>query len=148
MVQRREVCDVSCSPADKIPLIFSLRTSRGTNVNSSATPAIMTSESRPNKAPLALRKTATATMGRNSPTAPAAMINAPKRPPSIRLSRRIGSKVPSAVVVRPIAIGTNASTKPTAAKAPVTAIATTTVTSQDVNASRPARSRNSLSSSS
>ena len=65
-----------------------------------------------------------AKMGRNSPTAPAAMMNPPKRPSSIRLSRKMGSRVPSAVVVRPIAIGTNARTNPTAAKAPVTAIAT------------------------
>ncbi len=93
-------------------------------------------------APLALRKTATATIGKNSPTAPAAMMNAPNRPSNIWLSRRIGNSVPSAVVVNPIAIGTKAWTKPTAAKAPVTAIATTTVTSQDVTASRPARSRN------
>ena len=74
---------------------------------------------------MVLRKTATATIGRNSPTAPAAMMNAPNRPSSIRLSRRMGRRVPSAVVVRPIATGTNAWTKPTAAKAPVTAIATT-----------------------
>ena len=89
-----------------------------------------------------------ATIGKNSPTAPAAMMNPPNRPSSIWLSRRMGSRVPSAVVVRPIAIGTNAWTKPTAAKAPVTAIAITTVTSQDLMASRPARSRNSPSSSS
>ena len=89
-----------------------------------------------------------ATMGRNSPTAPAAMMNPPNRPPNIWLSRRIGSRVPSAVVVRPIAIGTNAWMKPTAANPPVTAIATSAVTSQEVIASRPARSRNSPSSSS
>jgi hypothetical protein len=60
----------------------------------------------------------------------------------------MGNKVPSAVVVRPIAIGTNARTKPTDAKAPVTTIATSAVTSHDLIASRPARSRNSPSSSS
>ena len=87
-----------------------------------------------------------ATMGKNSPTAPAAMMNPPKRPSSIWLSRRIGSSVPSAVVVRPIAIGTNAWTKPTAAKAPVTPSAVAIVTSQDFSASRPARSRNTSSS--
>ena len=85
-------------------------------MNSSAIAAMTTREIKPKNAPLALRKIAMATMGKNSPTAPAAMMNAPNRPSSIWLSRRIGSSVPSAVVVRPIAIGTNAWTKPTAAK--------------------------------
>jgi len=148
MVQRRVVCDVACSPSERIPWIFSLRTKRGTNVSSSATAPMTTRDSKPRNAPFALRKTATATMGRNSPTAPAAMMNPPNRPSSIRLSRRMGSSVPSAVVVKPIATGTNARTKPAAANAAVTPIATSNVTSQDVNASRPARSRNSPSSSS
>jgi hypothetical protein len=51
-------------------------------------------------------------------------------------------------VVKPIAIGMNASMKPTAANAPVTAIATRAVTSQDMIASRPDRSQNSPRSSS
>ena len=124
-------------------LIVWLWTSRGTNENSSAAPAMTTREIRPRKAPFALRKMAIATIGRNSPTAPAAMMKSPNRPSSIRLSRRIGSRVPSAVVVSPIAMGTKAWTKPTAARAPVTAIATSAVTSQEAMASRPARSRKS-----
>ena len=148
MVKRTRICDVPCSPSERIPWILSYRVSRRAKVNSSATPPMRISESKPRNAPWVLRKIATATIGRNSPTAPAAMMNAPKRPSSIRLSRRMGSKVPSAVVVRPIATGTNASTKPTAAKAPVTATAITAVTSQEDSASRPARSRNSPSSSS
>ena len=148
MVQRRVVCDVPCSPSETMRRIFVCRTSRGMKVSSSASAPMMTSDTRPRKAPLALRKIATATIGRNSPTAPEAMMNAPNRPSSIRLSRRIGSRVPSAVVVRPIAIGTNALTRPAAAKAAVTPTATTSVTNQDDKASRPARSRNRPSSSS
>ena len=89
---------------------------------------------------MALRKIATATIGRNSPTAPAAMMKAPNRPSNMLLSRRMGNSVPSAVVVNPMAIGTNAWTKPTAARAPVTATAITAVTIHDVMAKRPARS--------
>ena len=61
-----------------------------------------------------------ATIGKNSPTAWAAMMGPPNRPSKSRLSRRIGGRVPNAVVVRPIAIGTNAWTNPAAANAPVT----------------------------
>jgi hypothetical protein len=91
-------------------LIFLWRTRRGTNVNNSATPAMTTREIKPRNAPLALRKIAMATIGKNSPTAPAAMMKPPNRPSSIWLSRKMGNKVPSAVVVKPIAIGTNART--------------------------------------
>ena len=41
----------------------------------------------------------------------------PNRPSSRWFSRRMGSRVPSAVVVNPMAIGTNACTKPAAARA-------------------------------
>ena len=46
------------------------------------------------------------TMGNSSPTAPAAYTYSPNRPPSMSLSRRIGSSVPSAVVVRASPTGT------------------------------------------
>ena len=128
--------------------ILSLRTIRGTSVNSKATRATTPKDTKPMNAPLALRKTAMATMGKNSPTAPAAMMSAPNRPSSRWLSRRMGKRVPSAVVVKPRAIGTNAVTSPAAARAAVTPTATTAVTSQEMIASRPARSRKRLMSSS
>ena len=132
------VCDVACSPSATIPWILSADQPRDEG-EQQRDPAMTTREIKPRNAPLALRKIAMATMGKNSPTAPAAMMYAPNRPSSIWLSRRIGNSVPSAVVVRPIAIGTKAWTKPTAAKAPVTATATSAVTSQDVKrAGRPA----------
>ena len=65
------------------------------------------------------------TIGKNSPTAPAGMISGPNGPSSMLLSRRIGSNVPSAVVVSASATGTKASTKPPAASRPVTAIEAT-----------------------
>ena len=81
------------------------------------------------------------TIGRNSPTAPAGMMYLPSEPSSMSLSRRIGSSVPSAVVVSAIATGTKAFTKPATARTPVTASAITAVTVQPARASRPARSR-------
>ena len=64
------------------------------------------------------------------------------------LSRRIGSSVPSAVVVRASATGTKAFTRPAAANAPVTPIESTALTVQPAMASRPDRSRKWSSSSS
>ena len=45
-------------------------------------------------------------MGNSSPTAPAANTYRPNCPPSISLSRRIGSSVPRAVVVNASPTGT------------------------------------------
>ena len=45
-------------------------------------------------------------IGKSSPTAPAANTCRPKLPPSMSLSRRIGSSVPSAVVVSASPTGT------------------------------------------
>ena len=53
-----------------------------------------------------------ATMGNSSPTAPAASTYRPNLPRSMSLSCRIGSKVPSAVVVSARPIGTKSCTKP------------------------------------
>ena len=47
-----------------------------------------------------------ATIGNSSPTAPAANTYRPKSPPSMPLSCKIGSSVPSAVVVSASATGT------------------------------------------
>ena len=88
------------------------------------------------------------TMGKNSPTAPAGMMNRPSGPSSMSLSRKIGNKVPSAVVVSASATGTKACTRPAAANTPVTATETTALTNQPATASRPDRSRKWSSSSS
>ena len=97
-VQRSVVCAVACSPALRIRPIRP-ETRRGARVSSSASTPTATSESSPTNLLFAPRKMATATIGRNSPTAPAAIMKRPKRPPSMSLSRRIGSSVPRAVVV-------------------------------------------------
>ena len=88
------------------------------------------------------------TMGKNSPTAPAGMISRPSGPPSMSLSRRIGSKVPSAVVVSASATGTKASTKPPTASSAGDRDQTAALTSQPPRASRPLRSPKCSSSSS
>ena len=88
------------------------------------------------------------TIGRNSPTAPAGMMNRPSEPPSMSLSRRMGSRVPSAVVVSASATGTKACTSPAAASRPVTTIETRALTSQPASARRPDRSQKWSSSSS
>ena len=73
---------------------------------------------------------------------------AAERPASRLFSRRIGNSVPSAVVVRANATGTNACTKPMAARTPTSPAASAAVITQPVSASRPARSRNTAGSSS
>ena len=83
-----------------------------------------------------------------SPTAPAANTYRPKRPSSMWWSRRIGSKVPSAVVVSPIATGRNAFTSPAASSAPTTAIEITIEMAHETIASRPGRSLSRLGSNS
>ena len=80
------------------------------------------------------------TIGRNSPAAPAGMRYRPIGPLSMSLSRRIGSNVPSAVVVSASATGTKAWTRPAAASRPVTTIETRALISQPATASRPVRS--------
>ena len=97
---------------------------------------------------MALRKTAMPTIGRNSPTAPAGRMYLPNRPPSMSWSRRIGSSAPKAVVVSPSATGTKARMNPAYARRPVTTIASTAVTNQQMIARWPTRSLNSWRSSS
>ena len=58
------------------------------------------------KWPRWVRKTAMIRIGKSSPTAPAAYTYRPNRPPSMSLSRRMGSSVPSAVVVSASPTGT------------------------------------------
>ena len=79
------------------------------------------SETNAAKLLLTPRKIAIARIGSSSPTAPDAMKYVPKGPVSMPRSRRIGSTVPSAVVVRASATGTKALTKPAAASPPTTA---------------------------
>ena len=57
-----------------------------------------------------VRNSAIATMGNSSPTAPAARTYGPNRPESMSLSCRMGSSVPSAVVVRASPTGTKSFT--------------------------------------
>jgi hypothetical protein len=64
------------------------------------------------------------------------------------LSRKIGSSVPSAVVVSPSATGTNARTKPAYASSPTSRPASAAEATQAMTASLPARCRKSASSSS
>src|SRR5215469_15882006 len=59
-----------------------------------------------------VRKIEIATIGNNSPTAPAASTYLPKSPDSMSASCRIGSSVPSAVVVSASPMGTKSWTKP------------------------------------
>lgn len=59
----------------------------------------------PKNLPFDPRKTAIATMGKNSPTALPASTQEPRDPWRMLLSRRIGRSVPSAVVVSPSATG-------------------------------------------
>ena len=86
--------------------------SRGRSANSSATTGMAPRDSNPRNLPLALRKTAIPTIGRNSPTAPAAMMNDPNRPVEHVVVPQDRQQCPRAVVVSPIATGTNACTKP------------------------------------
>ncbi len=65
------------------------------------------------------RRTATARIGPNSPTAPAARTNVPNRESRSPVSRRIGSTVPSAVVVKIRPTSTPADT-PSSGRATVT----------------------------
>ena len=123
-------------------------TSLGACVSTRANTPTAQSEISPRNSPFAPRKMAIATTGRNSPTAPAARMYEPNRPRSMSLSRRVGNRVPSAVVVSPSATGTNARTSPAASRRPTTTQARVTVTNQPTIASRPACSRKSVSSSS
>ena len=58
------------------------------------------------KWPRRVRKTAMIKMGKSSPTAPAANTYRPNWPPSMSLSRKMGSSVPRAVVVSASPTGT------------------------------------------
>ena len=89
-----------------------------------------------------------ATIGKNSPTAPAATIRSLNALPSISFSRRIGSRIPRAVVVSASDTGTNAWTNPLAASTPTTPRARIRLTSHPRIASRPGAARNMAKSSS
>ena len=95
-----------------------------------------------------VRNSEIATIGNSSPTAPAARMYRPNRPWSISLSCRIGSSVPSAVVVRARPIGTKSRTRCRWARVPTAPTASSALTAQPIMASRPDRSRNCLGSSS
>ena len=89
-----------------------------------------------------------ATIGNSSPTAPAASTYRPNLPASISLSCRIGSSVPSAVVVRASPIGTKSRTKFSLPRTPTARTASSAVAAQPTMASRPDFSLNSFGSSS
>jgi len=80
--------------------------SHGTALRITASTPTRATEASATKCPRLVRNTATITIGKSSPTAPAANTYRPKSPESIRLSRRIGSSVPSAVVVSASPTGT------------------------------------------
>ena len=82
-----------------------------------------------------------AMIGSSSPTAPAAKMYRPNLPVNMCWSRRIGSRVPSAVVVNAIDTGTKARTTPRYSNPPTIRTAATALTPQPINASRPAFSR-------
>ena len=114
-VSRRVVCDVACSPSpgDRLEPVEA-RESREPG-QPQRHHAHHHEREQAEEATRDPRKTAMPTIGKNSPTAPAGMMNRPSGPPSMSLSRRIGSSVPSAVVVSARATGTKACTKPAAA---------------------------------
>ena len=87
-------------------------------------------------------------MGNSSPTAPAAKMKRPNVPASMCCSRRIGSSVPSAVVVNAIDTGTKARTKPRYSSPPTIRTAATALITQPIRACRPAFSRSSAGSNS
>lgn len=72
----------------------------------------------------------------------------PNFPETMSLARKIGSSVPSAVVVSANETGTNACTKPVAASTPTTPVDNASATIQPMTASLPGRQRNSTGSSS
>ena len=91
----------------------------------------------PPMAPVALRSRAIATIGRNSPTAPAAKTNGPSAVFSVPFSRRIGSRVPSAVVVSAIVTSTLPSITRSCCTISTKASASPAVTNQERIASLP-----------
>jgi len=78
-----------------------------------------------------------AMMGKSSPTAPAASTYRPNLPLSMSLSCRIGSRVPSAVVVSASPMGTKSRTKPNAASRATAATDSRALTAQPSIAIRP-----------
>ena len=80
-----------------------------------------------------------ARMGPNSPIAPAPWKYRPNGVPSTPRSRRIGSSVPRAVLVRAMATATPSCTKPRDSSARTTTMASATDTNHPMTASRPDR---------
>jgi hypothetical protein len=104
--QRRVTCAVASWPSSMMRRAAVLLASHGTSDKTMArTPTKMT-EISATKLPRLPRNTAMIRIGNSSPTAPAANTLRPSLPPSIPLSRRIGSSVPSAVVVSASPTGT------------------------------------------
>ena len=142
-VPRTVTCVVSCSPSSMNLRIRSTRNDRDRKVRPNATAVTAASEISATHRLVVPRNTATAMIGSSSPTAPAARTWEPSRPCSRWFSRRMGSSVPSAVVVSAMATGTNARTSPTAYSRPTIPPASAAITSHDRAARRPGSARSS-----
>ena len=106
MAQRRVVCPVPSSPSRMIRCTVLLLASRGTADRARASTPTSATEASAMKWPRWVRKMAMIRIGKSSPTAPAAYTYWPNEPASKSLSRRMGSSVPSAVVVSARPTGT------------------------------------------
>lgn len=116
---------------------------RGSVVSRMATSPTARIEPIATRSPRLVRKFEMATMGKSSPTAPAASTYRPNWPESMSLSCRMGSGVPSAVVVSASPIGTKSRTKPIAPRTATAPTAMKALNAQPPMARRPARSRSS-----
>jgi hypothetical protein len=97
--QRSVICPVASWPSLMIRRTVPLPASHGTTDSAMASTPTRATEASATKCPRLVRNTAMIRMGNSSPTAPAAYTYRPNCPPSMSLSRRMGSRVPSAVVV-------------------------------------------------
>ncbi len=148
MDQRKVVCAVARWPCRMIARSLAAPMIRGRVVSRiAATPTAMI-EAIATNSPRLVRKTEIATMGKSSPTAPAARTYRPNSPESMSLSCRMGSSVPSAVVVRASPIGTKSRTYPTEPRPATAPTAMTALSAQPAMASLPGCSRSSRGSSS
>jgi hypothetical protein len=141
MDQRRVVCAVARRPCCTRVRIRASPRIRGSVVSTIATRPTARIEAIATNSPRRVSTSEMATIGKSSPTAPAASTYRPNSPDSILLSCRMGSSVPSAVVVRARAIGTKSRTKPRAPRTATAPTAMTALNAQPPMASRPARSR-------
>ena len=139
--QRSVVCAVARRPCwTRARILLSPRI-RGSVVSRMATRPTARIDAIATNSPRRVRNSEMATIGKSSPTAPAASTYRPNSPESMSLSCRMGSSVPSAVVVRASPIGTKSWTKPSQPRMATAPTAMTALNAQPPMASRPARSR-------